>query len=44
VPFFPTKADIGTGIGLWVTKGLIEKQGGLHALPQLTGKGSGGRN
>jgi signal transduction histidine kinase len=28
VPFFTTKADIGTGIGLWVTKNLIENQGG----------------
>jgi len=28
VPFFTTKADVGTGIGLWMTKNLIEKQGG----------------
>ena len=29
VPFFTTKADVGTGIGLWVTRSLIEAQGGF---------------
>jgi PAS domain S-box-containing protein len=28
IPFFTTKAEVGTGIGLWVTKCLIERQGG----------------
>jgi signal transduction histidine kinase len=28
MPFFTTKADVGTGIGLWVTRNLIEKHGG----------------
>ena len=28
-PFFTTKGDIGTGIGLWVTKRLIEQRGGF---------------
>jgi PAS domain S-box-containing protein len=28
MPFFTTKADVGTGIGLWVTRNLIEKRGG----------------
>ena len=27
-PFFTTKKDVGTGLGLWVVKDLLEKQGG----------------
>ncbi len=27
-PFFTTKADVGTGIGLWVTRELVENNGG----------------
>jgi PAS domain S-box-containing protein len=27
-PFFTTKREIGTGLGLWITKDLIEKKGG----------------
>ncbi len=27
-PFFTTKDDVGTGIGLWVTKDLVDKNGG----------------
>lgn len=27
-PFFSTKHDVGTGIGLWVTRELVEKNGG----------------
>ena len=28
VPFFTTKKDVGTGLGLWITKDLLEKNGG----------------
>ena len=27
-PFFTTKADVGTGLGLWISKQLVEKRGG----------------
>jgi PAS domain S-box-containing protein len=35
-PFFTTKEDVGTGIGLWVTKDLVEKNGGRIALETST--------
>jgi signal transduction histidine kinase len=31
-PFFTTKKDTGTGLGLWVTRELIEKHGGQLAV------------
>lgn len=41
VPFFTTKANVGTGIGLWVTKSLIEQQGGYLRFRSRQGKRSG---
>jgi PAS domain S-box-containing protein len=41
VPFFTTKADVGTGIGLWVTKSLIEQQGGFMRFRSRQGEKGG---
>jgi PAS domain S-box-containing protein len=41
VPFFTTKGNIGTGIGLWVTKSLIEQQGGSMRFRSCQGARSG---
>lgn len=41
VPFFTTKPDVGTGIGLWVTKSLIEQQGGYLHFRSRQGEHSG---
>jgi PAS domain S-box-containing protein len=39
-PFFTTKKDVGTGLGLWVTKEIIQRHGGsIHLHP----RGDGGR-
>jgi PAS domain S-box-containing protein len=36
-PFFTTKADVGTGLGLWITRGIVDKHGGLMQLKSGTG-------
>jgi signal transduction histidine kinase len=41
VPFFTTKADVGTGIGLWMTKSLVEKQGGYMRCRSRQGEHAG---
>ena len=35
-PFFTTKGSLGTGIGLWVTRQLIEKRGGTIEIASST--------
>ena len=41
IPFFTTKAEVGTGIGLWATKALIEQQGGLLRFRSRQGEEAG---
>jgi PAS domain S-box-containing protein len=41
-PFFTTKGDLGTGIGLWVTKQLLEKRGGRIWVTSNTEPGKSG--
>jgi PAS domain S-box-containing protein len=39
-PFFTTKADVGTGLGLWVSKGIAEKHGGSIQVDDAGGPGT----
>lgn len=41
-PFFTTKGDLGTGIGLWVAKRLVEKRGGQLSISSSTEPGNSG--
>jgi signal transduction histidine kinase len=40
-PFFTTKKDVGTGLGLWVTREIIERHGGTITVSSPNGNGSG---
>jgi signal transduction histidine kinase len=41
-PFFTTKKDVGTGLGLWVTKEIINRHGGNIQVRSRDGKNSSG--
>jgi PAS domain S-box-containing protein len=41
-PFFTTKGERGTGLGLWVSRGIINKHGGTISLKSDTSQGGHG--
>ncbi len=41
-PFFTTKADVGNGLGLWVSKNLVEKNSGTITVTTSTDLGNSG--
>jgi len=40
-PFFTTKGEKGTGVGLWVSQGVIEKHSGSIRMKTSTGAAHG---
>ena len=41
-PFFTTKEDVGTGLGLWVSKGIVQRHGGSIRVRSSTRAGESG--